>query len=256
MENPIEKLGLVYWGCLFSTGLFGVSLMQAYTYFSKNEDSLPLKTFVTTIMILQIISMALQSQIGYHYLVQNFGQYSIVHRWTVTFIAEMFTSNLICFLEGTLRSRTSCCSSRCSHLLFSFRSRHIDTYRNNSSRRWWCRHATARRSQNGNGHPERLYSRFHVVIGCYFNWGDVFRVSLFYDGLQTVQSPCRQAYIHFVAPVDPHFRSSDMSFCVLCRKACFVVVGAIPLEYKQSACCVVIDIAQLPWKTAYASYSD
>jgi len=79
--------------------LFGVSLMQAYTYFSNNEDGLRLKTFVTTIMGLQIISMALQSQIGYHYLVQNFGQYGVVDRWTVTFIAEMFTSCLICFLS-------------------------------------------------------------------------------------------------------------------------------------------------------------
>ncbi|KLO11875.1 hypothetical protein SCHPADRAFT_449278 [Schizopora paradoxa] len=105
MENLFERLNAVYWGCMLSMGLFGVTLMQTHTYFSKNEDGIRRKAFVASIVLLEVISMALQMEVGYHYLVRNFGQDSAIGTWARTFIAEMFTSCFICFLSQMFCAR-------------------------------------------------------------------------------------------------------------------------------------------------------
>ncbi|KAI0259536.1 hypothetical protein BC834DRAFT_610987 [Gloeopeniophorella convolvens] len=75
---PVDNsLGALLLGMLFSAIIYGVTWLQVYAYFAKHgrRDSLGLRTFVATLMVLDSLNMAFIIHSTYVYCITNFGDY-------------------------------------------------------------------------------------------------------------------------------------------------------------------------------------
>ncbi|KAH8106506.1 hypothetical protein DFH11DRAFT_1639655 [Phellopilus nigrolimitatus] len=94
-----QTVGVVYWGFLVSTVLLGVTIIQGFIYYNNNQDKLPLRLFVTTLILLDVASSCLSSHLLYYGLIQNYGNtYALVHIPT-TFFVEYIVTSFVAFLS-------------------------------------------------------------------------------------------------------------------------------------------------------------
>ncbi|KAI1789990.1 hypothetical protein LXA43DRAFT_1095894 [Ganoderma leucocontextum] len=72
-----EALSCLVLGTVFSTCVYGVSILQAYIYFRKSREDnthVVIRSFVAILFILDTVSLALTVQVLYEYVVTDFGQ--------------------------------------------------------------------------------------------------------------------------------------------------------------------------------------
>ncbi|KAI1782787.1 hypothetical protein LXA43DRAFT_1187399 [Ganoderma leucocontextum] len=86
-------------GLVVATGVYGITILQAYMYFRNNgHDSIYLRSFVASLFILDTISMVLTVNIFYEYFITDFGDQSLLLCIPWSFAYE----NALTVLIGTL----------------------------------------------------------------------------------------------------------------------------------------------------------
>ncbi|KAI1783577.1 hypothetical protein LXA43DRAFT_1131211 [Ganoderma leucocontextum] len=111
-----ESLGCLVVGTVFSTGVYGITILQAYIYFRNNgQDSAYMRYFVTLLFILDTVSMILNVDGLYEYVVTDFGNPLQLLQIPATLAFE----NGVTVLIGTL---TQCFFA---HRLWALSDRHV-----------------------------------------------------------------------------------------------------------------------------------
>ncbi|TDL15240.1 hypothetical protein BD410DRAFT_796569 [Rickenella mellea] len=107
----IDFLNIVYWGFVWQTVLFGVSICQGFLYFSNYNDRFPLKAYVSFLLFLDV-SSTIAWTTGLHTdIVQNWGASvslsfsspflvaESVSTLTMTFLTQMFFAHRVYLLH-------------------------------------------------------------------------------------------------------------------------------------------------------------
>ncbi|KAH9929424.1 uncharacterized protein B0H18DRAFT_1117458 [Fomitopsis serialis] len=95
---PVDNLlGAAFIGIVLSTVLYGVSCLQTYLYYThySKGDSLRLKLFVSLVVALDTLHVALISTAYYHYTVTNFGDSSALKRVTWSLAVQITFGGLV-----------------------------------------------------------------------------------------------------------------------------------------------------------------
>ncbi|KAH8107549.1 hypothetical protein DFH11DRAFT_1636560 [Phellopilus nigrolimitatus] len=93
-----QTVGVVYWGFLVSTILLGVTVIQGFMYYSNNQDKLPLRLFVTTLILLDVASSCLTSHLLHYQLIQNYGNTYALSHDPSSFFVEYVVTSFVAFL--------------------------------------------------------------------------------------------------------------------------------------------------------------
>ncbi|KAL5499298.1 hypothetical protein ACEPAH_1816 [Sanghuangporus vaninii] len=115
-----NTFGVVYWGFIIATALFGISVVQGYFFFLGNKDSWKLRLFVgdslpwaykllplisidqvALMLLLDLSTTALSSEALHYYLVVNFGNPLALLYMTKPYVAEYAITLIIIFLSQT-----------------------------------------------------------------------------------------------------------------------------------------------------------
>jgi len=78
--------------------LHGVSCIQAWYYFTHQNDTWPIKSLVSAVMIFDTIHQALISHTVYTYLITNFGNYPSLEKLVWSILVEVIFNGLTAFL--------------------------------------------------------------------------------------------------------------------------------------------------------------
>ncbi|KAH7890010.1 hypothetical protein F5I97DRAFT_623432 [Phlebopus sp. FC_14] len=90
--NVSSMYAPVYWGCIVSTALVGTTLVQGYTYFSRNPDSCIQKSLIFLILCLDTAESVLMSYTIYYLFLMNFGNMEV---FLVTIPMSWIAENLV-----------------------------------------------------------------------------------------------------------------------------------------------------------------
>ncbi|KAJ7703417.1 hypothetical protein B0H16DRAFT_1638773 [Mycena metata] len=85
----------VFWGFCVSLMLFGVSVMQAYLYFTRYSDKLWIRLLVGGMVTLDALSMVLIAQTVYYYTLPHFGNPGILDQVTPELTTECLISAIL-----------------------------------------------------------------------------------------------------------------------------------------------------------------
>ncbi|KAH8107548.1 hypothetical protein DFH11DRAFT_1178312 [Phellopilus nigrolimitatus] len=89
--------GVVYWGFVIATILFGISIVQGYFFFLGSKDSRTFKCFVGSLLALDFATTALASESLHYYLIINFGNPLALLLMSKSYIAEHVSTLVIIF---------------------------------------------------------------------------------------------------------------------------------------------------------------
>ncbi|KAH9834485.1 uncharacterized protein C8Q71DRAFT_859479 [Rhodofomes roseus] len=95
---PLDNLlGAILIGLVLSSILYGVSCLQVYLYYTQycKNDSLRLKLFVSLVVALDSLHLALISSAYYHYTVTNYGDYLALEQVTWTIVVQISIGGLV-----------------------------------------------------------------------------------------------------------------------------------------------------------------
>ncbi|KAK7031505.1 hypothetical protein R3P38DRAFT_818046 [Favolaschia claudopus] len=106
-SHALDKtFGVAFIGVVVAAGLHGVSCVQAWWYYTHQNDRWPLKTLVGTVMIFDTIHQALISHTLYTYLVSNFNNAEILNRIVWSLLVEVLFNGFTALLvQGFLTLR-------------------------------------------------------------------------------------------------------------------------------------------------------
>ncbi|KAI1783575.1 hypothetical protein LXA43DRAFT_321838 [Ganoderma leucocontextum] len=94
-----ESLTCLVIGTILATGVYGITILQAYVYFGNSgRDSIHMKTFVALLFALETLSLVLMVNILCHYVVSDFGNPFLLLKATPVMAWE----NGVTVLIGTL----------------------------------------------------------------------------------------------------------------------------------------------------------
>ncbi|KAL5480731.1 hypothetical protein ACEPAI_9671 [Sanghuangporus weigelae] len=96
-----STFGVIYWGFIIATALFGISVVQGYFFFLGNKDSWKLRLFVALMLLLDLSTTALSSEALHYYLVVNFGNPLALLYMIKPYVAEYAITLIIIFLSQT-----------------------------------------------------------------------------------------------------------------------------------------------------------
>ncbi|KAL5522441.1 hypothetical protein ACEPAG_8457 [Sanghuangporus baumii] len=116
-----NTFGVIYWGFIIATALFGISVVQGYFFFLGNKDSWKLRSFVGCFdavgfnalrsivwldlilftRLLDLSTTALSSEVLHYYLVVNFGNPLALLYMIKPYVAEYAITLIIIFLSQT-----------------------------------------------------------------------------------------------------------------------------------------------------------
>ncbi|EJC98236.1 uncharacterized protein FOMMEDRAFT_171173 [Fomitiporia mediterranea MF3/22] len=94
-----STFGVIYWGFLVATILFGISVVQGYFFFVRSNDSWKLRAFVALLLVLDFSTTALSSESLHYYLIINFGNPLALLFMTRPYVAEYVITLAIIFLS-------------------------------------------------------------------------------------------------------------------------------------------------------------
>ncbi|KAH7913186.1 hypothetical protein BJ138DRAFT_1099732 [Hygrophoropsis aurantiaca] len=98
--------GPMYWGFVASTSLAGITMMQSYQYYSRNNDRPMLHLIVAAVLVLDLATTILMAITLYHYFLQYWGQYEafavITQSWC---IENGVTASVTCITQLLFGSR-------------------------------------------------------------------------------------------------------------------------------------------------------
>ncbi|KAF8638756.1 hypothetical protein AX17_001972 [Amanita inopinata Kibby_2008] len=104
MSSPTQvlrldnTLGAAYVGVVVAAALHGVSCIQAWYYFTHQNDTWPIKTLVSAVMLFDTIHQILISHTVYTYLITNFGNTSQLQNLVWSILVEVLFNGLTAFL--------------------------------------------------------------------------------------------------------------------------------------------------------------
>ncbi|KAF8323559.1 hypothetical protein F5887DRAFT_1026056 [Amanita rubescens] len=93
-----NTLGAAFIGVVIASTLLGVSLIQAWYYYTHQNDRWPLKTLVSAVMICDVMHQALITHTIYTYLITYFGEAAQLGNIVWSLIAEVLFNGLTCLL--------------------------------------------------------------------------------------------------------------------------------------------------------------
>ncbi|KIL62133.1 hypothetical protein M378DRAFT_166117 [Amanita muscaria Koide BX008] len=93
-----DTLGAVFIGIVVASSLHGVSCLQAWFYFTHQNDTWPTKALVSAVMIFDTIHQMLITHTAYIYLIKNFGNYPALENIVWSLIVEVIFNGLTALL--------------------------------------------------------------------------------------------------------------------------------------------------------------
>ncbi|KAL0062823.1 hypothetical protein AAF712_010276 [Marasmius tenuissimus] len=75
LESITDFVDPIFYGGLISICLFGICILQTWTYAVSNDDRWPLRTFVTFLFLVVFGCTLLDTLVLHHYFVFNFGNF-------------------------------------------------------------------------------------------------------------------------------------------------------------------------------------
>ncbi|PFH45817.1 hypothetical protein AMATHDRAFT_71062 [Amanita thiersii Skay4041] len=115
LPSPVlgSTFGAAYIGVVIAASLHGVSCVQAWYYFTHQNDTWPIKSLVSAVMVFDTIHQALITHTLYAYLITNFGNPTALNTLVWSILVEVLFNGFTALLvQGFLTMRVWRLSNR------------------------------------------------------------------------------------------------------------------------------------------------
>ncbi|KAJ4490274.1 hypothetical protein J3R30DRAFT_60451 [Lentinula aciculospora] len=93
-----ERVDWFFYGFVISTILVGATTIQAWTYYTTNQDKWPLRVLVAGLVIMDFALTIMNAEVIRYYLITNFGNLEVFATFSPVLKVEIFCSFIMVFV--------------------------------------------------------------------------------------------------------------------------------------------------------------